>query len=122
MRDWPRRAPLLALFALGVAISAQTSREAILLVNIGDAATGEPTPARVWLTDARGETPPILGIEQLAVMWGRFDRPEGYALQPDGSFYADGAFQARLSPGDYTLRIEKGYEYEPRSETIEAKA
>jgi hypothetical protein len=49
--------------------------------------------------------------QAIAVMWGQNDRAQGYALQPDGSFYADGAFDVRLPSGAYSLTVSKGIEY-----------
>lgn len=86
---------------------------------------GAPTPVRVRITDADGtpisKTPlgalampgESLGVppEALAIMWGRDDRADGYATQPDGSFYIDGAFEVRLPPGSYQIALSKGYEF-----------
>ncbi len=86
---------------------------------------GSPTPVRVRITDATGrpisKTPlgalalpgEALGVpkEALSIMWGRDDRADGYATQPDGAFYVAGAFELRLPPGDYLIAVSKGYEY-----------
>lgn len=60
--------------------------------------------------------------QAIAVMFGTNDRAEGYAIQPDGSFYVDGAFDVRLPPGTYTLAISKGFEYLRETQAIELKA
>lgn len=101
--------------------SAQT--DATLHVTVLE--NGTPTPVRVRITDASG-TPiskkPLgalampgeaLGVprEALAIMWGRDDRADGYATQPDGAFYVDGSFEVKLPPGDYGVAITKGYEF-----------
>ena len=128
------RALLATLFLLGIVFCGRSAREGVLPVTIRDAQTGQPTPARVRLTDASGATPNLTGAqaisasgfgappEAIAVMWGRFDRPEGYVLQPDGSFYVDGAFEASLPPGKYDIQISKGYEYVPVEESFEVSA
>jgi hypothetical protein len=67
------------------------------------------------LEDASGKRPKVRGAvavsesairippQAIAVMWGQQDRAEGYAIQPDGSFYVDGAFDVRVLPGSYRL-------------------
>jgi hypothetical protein len=109
------------LLALGA--SAQIGRDVRLSVTIVDAATGRPTPARILLQNADGRRPEVPGAlaistsavpvprQAIAVMWGRQDRAEGYALQPDGAFYVDGAFDVNVTPGTYTLTVSKGSEY-----------
>lgn len=101
-----------------------SSRTASLSVTIREAATGQPTPVRVRLVDAQGNPVPAstgavvlpedsLGFPKgaLGVLYGRYDRAEGFALQLDGSFYADGAFTVELQPGAYRLFLSKGYEF-----------
>ena len=128
-----RRAIALALFASGLVIAAQTARDATLSVTIRDAGTGEPTPVRVRLIDAQGNPPKMRGAsaetessfgpppQAIAVMWGRSDRADGYVLQPDGSFYVDGSFEARLPAGSYRVDLSKGYEYARQSHEIDLK-
>jgi hypothetical protein len=113
--------PAGVLFAL--ALSAQVTREATLFVRILDGTTGRPTPVRVTLQDARGTRPHANGAvvvsdsaipiprQAVVAMWGQQDRAQGYALQPDGAFYVDGAFDVQLPPGIYTLTLAKGFEY-----------
>jgi hypothetical protein len=97
---------------------------------------GSPTPVRVRITDASGapiSKKPLgalampgeaLGVpaEALAIMWGRDDRADGYATQPDGAFYVDGTFEVKLPPGDYRITLTKGYEFvrQQRQVTIAA--
>jgi hypothetical protein len=123
MTALPLRLALAGLFALALIQLAQENRDATLTVRIVDGATGEPTPVRVHLEDSRGNRPRARGAvavsesaipipkQAVAVMWGQNDRAEGYALQPDGSFYADGSFEMRLPPGSYRLAVSKGFEY-----------
>ncbi|HYW48582.1 MAG TPA: CehA/McbA family metallohydrolase [Bryobacteraceae bacterium] len=117
---------LVGLFVFALVQSAQVSRDATLSVRIVDSA-GRPTPARIRIQDSHGArprgVPPGVGAlavsesalpvprQAIAVMWGQQDRAQGYAVQPDGSFYADGAFELRLPPGAYTLTVSKGFEY-----------
>ena len=75
------------------------------------------------LQDAAGNRPSIAGAlavsesaipiprQAIAVMWGQQDRAQGYALQPDGSFYVDGAFDATLPPDTHHLTVSKGFVY-----------
>lgn len=117
---------LLASFALSI----QNQTPGLLEVSILDE-RDNPTPVRVKITDGRGESlfsegdaitlsPQAAGIPEaaIAVMYGRNDRAEGFALQPDGAFYVDGSFTISLSPGTYSLEISKGYEYLPLNEEI----
>ena len=115
------RLVLAGLFAGALVEFAQVSREATLAVRIVEAANGQPTPVRVRLQNEKGERPKVRGAvavsesaipiprQAIAVMFGTNDRAEGYAIQPDGSFYVDGAFDVRLPPGTYTLAISKGF-------------
>lgn len=117
------RAALASLFVFALIQSAQVSRDATLSIEIVDAATGRPTPVRVTLEDSRGTRPHARGAvaisdsaipippQAIAAMWGQQDRAEGYALQPDGSFYVDGAFEVRAPAGEYTVTVSKGFEY-----------
>src|SRR5579883_1875910 len=122
MPAWSLRLALAGLFAFAVLQMAQETRTATLSVRILDAA-GNPTPARIRLEDAAGTRPRVHGAvaisetaipipkQAVGVMWGQNDRAEGYALQPDGSFYADGTFDVQLPSGAYKLAISKGFEY-----------
>ena len=114
----------LALFVFTLVYSAHSAREAVLSVSVKDAATGRLTPVRVRLTDAAGQAlrVPNGAVEvsdaalpiprgAIAVMYGTYDRAEGFALQPDGACYADGSFEARLAPGTYRLTLSKGVEF-----------
>jgi hypothetical protein len=119
----PVRAALAGAFLYAVIHSAQASREATLRVRILEAATGKPTPVRVLIEGEGGVRPRAAGAvavsetaipvpkQALGVMWGRNDRAEGWAVLPDGSFYADGAFEVQLPAGRYSVRVSKGYEY-----------
>lgn len=109
----------------------RSEREAILAVTIKDAQTNRLTPVRVRLTDAQGKPPraskdalavsgAVAGIpaEAIGVMYGKYDRAEGFVLQPDGSFYVDGSFKLALAPGTYRLTLSKGYEFLQQSDTL----
>jgi hypothetical protein len=127
------RLVLAGLFAGALVKFAQVSREATLAVRILDASTGQPTPVRVRLQNEKGERPKVRGAvavsesaipiprQAIAVMFGTNDRAEGYAIQPDGSFYVDGEFDVRLPPGTYTVAISKGFEYLRETQAIELK-
>lgn len=128
-----QRAIALALFLSCLIVAGLTTRDAFLSVTVLDAGSGDSTPVRVRLTDADGNPPVMLGAsteiespfdppaQAIAIMWGRSDRADGYALQPDGSFYVDGAFQTRLPVGTYRLELSKGYEYSVQTHAIELR-
>jgi hypothetical protein len=119
----PLRAVVVAFLLLALGLAAQVTQNVPLSVRVIDATTGLPTPVRVRLRDASGRTPGVPGAlavsdaaipvprQAIAVMWGQQDRAQGYALQPDGAFYVDGAFDARVPPGAYHLTLSKGFEY-----------
>jgi hypothetical protein len=123
MRTFSPRAIAVGGLAVTLGLSAQVTRDATLSVRIVDASTGQPAPVRVGLRDAKGTSPAVsaaLAVSEtaipiprqaIAVMWGQQDRAQGYALQPDGSFYVDGAFDVSVPPGNYTLTLSKGFEY-----------
>ncbi len=124
----------LVLFLAMLVIAAQTTQESVLSVTIHDAQTGEKTPVRVRLMDQTGtplymadaadvsETAFGIPPEAIAVMWGRSDSAEGYLLQPDGSFYVDGSFEASLPPGNYHLELSKGYEFVKQNHEIDIES
>ncbi len=87
-----------------------------LSVTIVDA-SGEPTPARIRLTDAGGHAGP-LPEQAVAVMYGMWDHADGYGYQPDSAFYVDGTFDVELPAGPYRLDISKGNEYVDIHDTI----
>ena len=118
-----KRALLVCPFLFAAAYLAQESRDATLSVRNLDAGTGRPTAVRVHLEDSQGNRPRVRGAvaisdnaipipkQAVAVMWGQNDRAQGYALQPDGSFYVDGGFDLRVPAGAYRLTVSKGFEY-----------
>ena len=128
------RLALNGVFLGALGLAAQVTREGTLSVRILDAATGQPTPVRTSLQDSRGDRPRVAGAvavsestipipkQAVAVMWGQQDRAQGYALQPDGSFYVDGAFDVSVPPGVYTVTIAKGFEYVRQVATVEIRA
>ena len=113
------------VFAALYLYTAAAATDALVRVSVVEQGASSPTPVRVRITDAAGR--PIskaplgalalpgeaLGVpkEALAIMWGRDDRADGYATQPDGAFYVNGAFELRLPPGVYQIALSKGYEY-----------
>lgn len=127
------RVTLAGLFVYAIVHSAQQTREAALRVSCVDATTGKPTPVRIRLENSHGVRPHVKGAltvsdsaipipkQALALMWGRSDVADGYALQPDGSFYADGGFDVMLQPGTYTITLSKGNEYLAQTHTVALK-
>jgi len=131
-RTLPIRLAIAGLFAFTLIHVAQVTRDANLQVRVLDS-HGQPTPVRVRLEDSTGvrpKTPGAVAISEsaipvpkqaVAVMWGQQDRAQGYALQPDGSFYADGTFDVKVPAGKYTATYSKGFEYIRQTETLDLK-
>jgi hypothetical protein len=88
-----------------------------LVVEIIDAETGQPTPARVRLVDDAG-SPAGRPEGALQVRWGPNDTHKGDMFQPDSAFYTDGGFTLRAQPGTYHLEISKGIEFLPERRDI----
>lgn len=105
--------------------TANAAVDGTLRMAITDEQTSAPTPVRVRIKDAAGvpiSRPTLgrltvpgkaLGIppEAVAIMYGRDDIADGFATQPDGAFYADGAFAVTLPAGEYEVDVTKGYEF-----------
>src|SRR5206468_1301818 len=133
-RYFALRCSIGGVFLFAVIHSAQVSRDANLSVRIVASATGRSTPARVTLQDSHGNRPHVRGAvavsdsaipipkQAIALLWGQQDRAEGYALQPDGSFYVDGSFDVRLPAGAYSVKVSKGFEYVPRTDSVSVGA
>ena len=88
-------------------------------VRVNDAATGQPTPARVRFTDADGAYYAPLGrLSDFAT--GRNQDVGGnvrLGMQPWA--YVDGSFEINLPAGVIHVAIHKGPEYRPVTETIQ---
>jgi len=98
------------LFLLWVASPVFAQQPARVQITIVDKKTGKPTPVRIRLTKAGKPVQPAPN-EAIAVSYGLWDHADGYAFQPDSSFYISGTFSLSLSPGTYQLVISKGNEY-----------
>lgn len=134
MRRVHPRLLLAAFIVMVLGYVAHARRDVVLSITVIDASTRQRTPVRVGLQDANGVRPRVSGAlavsetaipipkQALAVMWGQNDWPQGYALQPDGSFYVDGAFDAPVPPGAYTLTVSKGFEYVQQSIPLDVRA
>jgi hypothetical protein len=116
--------------------SAPSEQPGTLELTIRDAATGEPTPARVELLDEYGRAvvpddaltvfsdcgnAPIHawvpGFASLQTVWnGHRAVPNPYTETTQ--FYADGSVRVMLPAGGYSIRATKGIEYERASDTI----
>ncbi|MDB5241235.1 MAG: hypothetical protein JWP57_1860 [Spirosoma sp.] len=95
-----------------------TSRVDIRLL---DATNNRPTPTRVRLTQ-NGHVVAKWPEEAVAVMYGLWDHEDGYAFQPDSSFYVAGRFRLALPPGTYQLSLSKGPEYLRQQHTLVVSA
>lgn len=91
-----------------------------LRVTIKEAATGRPTPVRVKITQS-GKPISFIPDEAIAVMYGLWDHADGYAFQPDSSFYVAGQFSLKLPPGTYQMVLSKGNEYLRQTHTLQIK-
>lgn len=110
---------LLAVYLAGAGLlPAGFAQSAVLLrVEVRDADTGKPTPVRVRLTRA-GKPIPFVPAGAIAVSYGLWDHADGYAFQPDSSFYVAGAFSMKLPAGTYQLVLSKGNEYLRQTHTL----
>lgn len=90
--------------------AAQSVPPGQVLITILDAATNRLTPVRVRLTQ-NGRPVSKLPDQAVAVMYGLWDHEDGYAFQPDSSFYVAGSFRLSLLPGTYQLSLSKGHEF-----------
>ncbi len=116
-----KRILLIPLFLVALIHSAQENQNATLRVRIADREVRRSIPARVLLLDEQGDA--VTAVEGVvAAMWGRQDRAEGFAFQPDGAFYVDGEFSAIVPPGAYEISVSKGYEFIPQRQTIRLDA
>lgn len=111
--------PLLLLMAeVGLA---QKQKNGHLNITIIDSATRQMIPVRMRLT--HNDKPiKVLPKAAIAVMYGHWDRANGYAYQPDSSFYINGNFQMDLPPGTYHLSISKGNEYLEQQQELKVKS
>lgn len=98
------------LFALLVAVPACVA--ATLRVQFLDE-TGQPAPARVYLTDASGN--PVFPEGALAYKLQRGSASEQHFMP------ARGQFTVELKPGPYRIEIERGKEYLSLSDRIELR-
>lgn len=99
---------------------AQQQKNGSLHLSILDRATRQPTPVRVRLTQ-NNKPLPVVPEAAVAVMYGHWDHADGYAYQPDSSFYVAGDFQLDLPPGTYQLALSKGNEYVKQLHQLQVK-
>ena len=108
-----------------------------LKLSIVDAASGQPTPARVEVLDAAGK--PYVAADALLVGPGYSDRKNpwkgnvGQALAllsksvenpytRTTQFYSSGNSKVALPPGPYKLKVYKGNEYEVQARDVQVQA
>ena len=124
MKAFEDSLPAVMLAALvllaGASVMALGERDAWVMLRIAalDASTGEPTPVRVKLTDQNGRAT-RLPDQAIGIMYGMWDHADGFAYQPDSSFYVDGYFELALAPGTYVLSLSKGNEFVEVHDTLE---
>jgi hypothetical protein len=99
---------------------AQGKPSGSLRIDVRDGRTGKPTPVRVRLTQA-GKVVKALPAQVAAVSYGLWDHADGYAYQPDSSFYVPGQFSLALPAGTYQLSLMKGNEYINQQHTLVVK-
>ncbi len=79
-------------------------------VRVVDAATGRPTPARVYPRAADGKSyTPAGSYERISSLNERL-------------FHTSGSYVAEVPPGSYSVEVVKGFEYEPARASAEVKA
>lgn len=98
------------LFLSGTVPNGYAQRSGRIYVAVRDAGTGRPTPVRVRLTRA-GNAVTAVPSEAISISYGLWDHADGYAFQPDSSFYVSGSFSLSVQPGVYQLVLSKGNEY-----------
>ncbi|MEX2566906.1 MAG: CehA/McbA family metallohydrolase [Cyclobacteriaceae bacterium] len=101
---------VLLMFLMAEKGLAQKEKNGHLNITVIDSATRKETPVRIRLTQ---DDKPVKNLPEAAigVMYGHWDHADGYAYQPDSSFYINGSFEMDLPPGNYHLSISKGNEY-----------
>ena len=98
------------LVSSGLLSSGYAQQPGRLFVDVRDAQTGKPTPARIRLTVA-GKAVKAVPEEAVSVSYGLWDHADGYTFQPDSAFYVSGSFSLTLPPGVYQLVLSKGNEF-----------
>src|SRR5262245_39448282 len=91
-------------------------------LRINDAATGQPTPVRLRITDAAGTYYAPFG--RLTEFATGVNQDVGGNVQIGGKkwAYIDGACEILLPPGQLHIEITKGFEYKPLDETVTLQA
>jgi hypothetical protein len=84
-----------------------------LALEIVDAENGKPTQAKVFITDAKGNGYYPQEAYESALAYG--------LLQREKAFYADGRIVVPLPEGSFTVRVTKGYEFEPAEAEVTLK-
>ena len=111
-----------------------------VFLTLRDAATGEPTPARVELLDGKGKAyvpedalrvswrcasaPFHAWVPGIEVIQGLRSRTRAVPNPYSGTtqFYADGSTRVELPAGSYSVRATKGSEYKRAAGTIRVEA
>ena len=101
--------------------AAYGQRSGQLYIDVRDASTGKAAPVRIRLTLA-GKSIRTAPNEAVAVSYGLWDHADGYAFQPDSSFYVTGSFRSTLPPGIYQLVLSKGNEYISQTHFLRIRA
>lgn len=83
-------------------------------VRINDAATGEPTPVRIRITDAEGNYYPPLGRLTDFATGRNQDVGGNLLLGARAHACTEGSFEASLPAGPLALEVHKGFEYLPQ--------
>jgi hypothetical protein len=100
----------------------------LLRIEVKDAETGRPVPARLGLYDPTGRTP--LPTEQSLLMHRYADETRLFWVAPHllwpatnrQAFYVNGSYEARVPSGTYQIVATRGPEYTPFTATVDVKA
>ncbi len=87
-------------------------------VRVNDAATGQPAPVRLRVTDAAGTYYAPFGRATDFAHGVNEDVGGNLLLGRDRWAYIDGTCEIALPPGELTVEIRKGPEYRPLRETV----
>src|SRR5919197_1123252 len=91
-------------------------------LRINDAATGQPTPVRLRVTDAAGTYYAPFGRAAEFAHGPNEDVGGNLLVHRDRWTYIDGTCEIAVPPGELTVEVRKGPEYRPLHERVSLPA